>query len=179
MNGRLTFSTSLFPFSSYIPLDVALLYRLALVVFLFSTGDRQSDLQLSSLIIHRNRHYCQSFLGFGRRQFLNLFSGEEESARAPFVVALRRVLLLIRRNGDVHKIRLITAPDHISAFERPKLLPERFHLKAQKLDAGIELFQKLIVKSRFAVLEQHGDMVAAFGLLFSKKISCQSGTAAF
>ena len=142
-----------FQFPTKVPFGISFLDALTLVELLFAASDSKPDLDFSPFIVHRNRHYCQSFLSLCRLQIVKFFFGEQELAVATLVVAFCDIFWLVGGNVDVHDEGLLTPHNDIGPFQRTLFLAERLYLMAKKLDACLEFFQKFVIEFCFSILE--------------------------
>src|SRR6185503_13808502 len=125
----------------------------ALVLFLFSARNRERELQISSFIIHRKWHYCQTFLGFSAR-YMGDFALFEEQTPGPFgVIGFRCIFYLPCRDACPDEVCLAAARDDARAFERAKFGAKRFHFKTVQLQTSLHFFKEFIVESRAIVLD--------------------------
>ena len=85
-----------------------------------------------------------------------LLLGEDEAAITPWLIAWRSIILLIRRDKDIHGISLPSSDYDVRAFERTLILLQRLHFEAGQLDAGLELLHDLIVEMGFFVIDEDG-----------------------
>src|SRR3989338_2847997 len=99
--------------SIYMTQILGFLYRLALVVFFLAFTYTQINLQNSVFIIHRQRHYCQSFGFLNVGQFLYLFFSQKQFAVASWIIVLRRVFLLIWWNETPYQKGFFPADSNI------------------------------------------------------------------
>src|SRR3989344_2769322 len=97
--------------TAYPSLIVALLYGLTLVFLFLTARDSDGELQLVSFIIHAKRHSCQAFLRLSAEDLVDFLSTEQKPTRSLWVVCLRRIAHLPRRDGGAHELRFASACD--------------------------------------------------------------------
>lgn len=128
---------------------------LALVKLFLSAHYGNLNLNLSAVIIHRDRDNCQTFLALRPRKRRNFFLCQKETPVTHGVVTFRRIIRLPRRNIGMHEEGLPAADCDVCPLKRAAPSAKRLYFKTKKLNTGGELFQNLIVKIGFFVFYQH------------------------
>src|SRR3989338_5536967 len=107
-----------------------------------------------TLIIHPQRHYCQSLLPLETGHYLQLFFGQEQFSGAGRVILLGGIAGLI--GGYTHPPQVcLAASDYcVSAFDLSVLATQSFDLAAQELQTRLVLLEDLVVEPRLFVLQQ-------------------------
>ena len=135
---------------------VARFEGLALVVLLLAARDADFELDISSIIVQSNWHYCQAF-SFGLSfEFGNLFLREQEFAWTIGLVAFWRIWSLEGSNGGPYQKRFIAPNNDVSAFQSDFAGSNGFHFMTIQHQACFDCLGDVKIEIRLTVFDVGG-----------------------